>query len=388
MLILVLNSGSSSLKFSMYELDGAIGARPGDRVETRLSVEKLLFKGELTAIGASADGKFKVTGESSELLSEKVRLADHKAAIAAMFDWVEKNYKSLVPVAVGHRIVHGGRDYVQPCLIDNRLLKRLEELSSFAPNHLPAALETVHAALECFPDAQHVGCFDTAFHRTMPEVARVLPLPIEFFEEGVEKFGFHGLSYEYVLQEFERVHGTEAANGRLVIAHLGNGCSLAAVKNRRCFDTTMGFSPTGGLVMGTRSGDLDPGLVDYLCDHRGLSTEEFAEVVNKKSGLIGLSGVTSDMQTLLAKESDNEGVRRALEIFCYHAAKHICAMASTIGGIDSLIFTGGIGEHADEIRRRICNRVAFLGARTFVIKTNEELIIARHAYGLAGSSDS
>lgn len=359
----------------MYELDGTTEARRGDEAEARLGGdrgEKLLFKEELTAIGAGADSKFK----------------DHKAAIAAMFDWLEKNHKTLVPAAVGHRIVHGGRDYVQPCVVDDRLLKRLEELSTFAPNHLPPALETLHAALECFPDAVHVGCFDTAFHRTMPEVARVLPLPVKFFDEGVEKFGFHGLSYEYVLQEFERVYGVKAASGRLVIAHLGNGCSLAAVKDRKCFDTTMGFSPTGGLVMGTRAGDLDPGLVNYLCDHRGLSTEEFTELVNKKSGLLGLSGLTPDMRTLLSKESENEGVRRALEIFCYHAAKHICAMASAIGGVDALIFTGGIGEHAEEIRRRICERIEFLGAEACVIKTNEELVIARHAFGLAKTSDS
>jgi len=300
--------------------------------------------------------------------------------------------------------VHGGRDYVEPCLIDNSVIGRLEELSSFAPNHLPAALETLNAALECFPDARHVGCFDTAFHRTMPKVARVLPIPVRFFDEGVEKFGFHGLSYEYVLQEFDRVCGPKAAGGRLVIAHLGNGCSLAAVKGRRCFDTTMGFSPAGGLVMGTRSGDLDPGLVNYLCEHRGLSTDDFSELVNKRSGLVGLSGLSSDMRILLAEEDNNEAARLALEIFCYHASKHICAMASAIGGIDSLIFTGGIGEHADEIRRRICERLEFLGVklgaphsvaggtveisarqatvRTFVISTNEELIIARHTFDL------
>lgn len=421
----------------MYELDGATEARHGDRAEARLEgvetrsegdpaqgrserdcAEKLLFKGELTAIGSGAEGRFQVRGypkvtpdnkgAESELVSEVVQLEDHRAAITTMLDWLERNNETLVPKAIGHRIVHGGRDYVEPCLIDNSVIGRLEELSSLAPNHLPAALETLNAALECFPDARHVGCFDTAFHRAMPKVARVLPLPFRFFDEGVEKFGFHGLSYEYVLQEFDRVCGPQAAGGRLVIAHLGNGCSLAAVKERRCFDTTMGFSPTGGLVMGTRSGDLDPGLVNYLCEHRGLSTEEFSDLVNKRSGLVGLSGLTSDMRKLLAEEGNNEGARLALEIFCYHASKHICAMASAIGGIDTLIFTGGIGEHAEEIRRRICERLEFLGVklgaahpiaggtveisslqaavRTFVISTNEELIIARHTFELVKAS--
>jgi acetate kinase len=382
---LILNSGSSSLKFSVFELNG----------------EKLrsLLSGNLSGIGAG-EGHFVLKSELFEKVDEDLDLSKHEDAIAKILEWLKGNFKEKVD-CVGHRIVHGGRQLVKPQLIDDDMMVCLNELSRFAPLHLPPAIETVNAARKAFDDVPQVACFDTSFHRTMPVRARMLPLTKElYFDDGVEKFGFHGLSYEFVVGELSRKFGTEIGNAKLVIAHLGNGCSMAAVSNRTSVETTMGFSPAGGLVMGTRSGDIDPGLLTFFATEKKMSASNFVEFVNQKSGLKGLSGVSSDMKKLLDQEDRNEDAKRAIEIFCYHVRKHIGALSAALGGIDALVFTGGIGENASPIRERICSGLKFLGveidetlnekrgtaeitkdgssARTFVVETNEELMIAEH----------
>lgn len=382
---LILNSGSSSLKFSIFEVDG--------------ENMKAIVQGNLSGIG-SGEGHFALKSETYQKVDEDLDLDDHSGAIAKLIEWLQRNLQKQFD-CIGHRIVHGGREFVKPQLIDDGMIGGLRDLSRFAPLHLPPAIATLTAARNAFSHVPHVACFDTSFHRTMPEKARMMPLTKElFFEDGVEKFGFHGLSYEFVVSDLSAKFGTEIANGKLVVAHLGNGCSMAAVSEGKSVETTMGFSPAGGLMMGTRSGDIDPGLVTFFASQKNFSLEEFVEVVNHKSGLKGLSGISSDMKKLLEEEERNADAKRAIEIFCYHAQKHIGALSASMNGIDALVFTGGIGENASEIRERICDRLKFLGieidrglnpkrgtreisltgahTRTFVVETNEELMIARH----------
>lgn len=381
--LLVLNSGSSSLKFSVFELKD-------DKLRS-------ILRGNLSGI-ATGEGHFSLESDSHGAVAEDIDLFKHSDAIKVMLGWFEKNFDGKVS-SVGHRIVHGGTKFVKATEIDDQMIAELRQLSRFAPLHLPPAIASVEAARKAFPNVPHVACFDTSFHRTMPEVARMLPLTKKLFvEDGVEKFGFHGLSYEFVSAELSQRYGEKIGNGKLIIAHMGNGCSMAAVENGKSIDTTMGFSPAGGMVMGTRSGDVDPGLVTYFASEKKMSASEFVELVNKRSGLLGLSELSSDMKKLLDEENANEDAKRALEIFCYHARKHVGALAAALGGLDALVFTGGIGEHASQVRTRICNGLQFLGieideklneergtleitrdgarARTFVIETNEELRIA------------
>jgi len=382
--LLVLNSGSSSLKFSVFEL--------------RDSVLHSTLRGNLSGI-ATGEGHFALKNETGSLIDADVNLDTHADAITKMLDWFNHHFTDGQICCVGHRIVHGGSKFVRATRIDDSMLADLKLLARFAPLHLPPAIATVEASLQAFPAIPHVACFDTSFHRTMPERARMLPLTRElFFEDGLEKFGFHGLSYEYVSAELCRRFGNQIGGGKVIIAHLGNGCSMVAIENGKSVDTTMGFSPAGGLVMGTRSGDIDPGLITYFSTEKKFSASEFVEFVNKQSGLLGLSGLNSDMKKLLDEEHANDDARRAVDIFCYHARKHIGALCATLNGIDALVFTGGIGEHSNPIRSRICDGLQFIGVeidqdlnnqtgtaeisktgarvRTFVIETNEELRIA------------
>jgi len=385
---LILNSGSSSLKFSIFEFEHTLRA---------------ICSGNLSGIAPGAAGNFKVRGEGITSIDESVPLDSHSQAIARLLVWLKNNLEQPID-CIGHRVVHGGRHFTEPKIIDDSMLATLHDVARFAPLHLPSAIMTIKAARAALGDIPHVACFDTSFHRTMPTRARMLPLNRElFFEDGVEKFGFHGISYEYVLGQLKEQFGEDVAVGKVVIAHLGNGCSMAAIENGKSVETTMGFSPTGGLVMGTRSGDLDPGLLTYFATERLFSAAEFVDFCNQESGLYGLSGVSSDMKTLLDLEDENEHARRALEIYCYHAQKHIGALAAAMNGLDALVFTGGIGENAAPIRQRICKRLGFLGiqidenlneqgagdvsqqgakSRTFVIRTNEELMIAKHCLKL------
>jgi acetate kinase len=390
--ILALNTGSSSIKFALYETG---------------EVEKLLFTGSLTRIGHEG-GVFSVKdGQGSSVASERIAVPDHDSACAYLFSWVVRQGKAYRPDAIGHRMVHGGPLYSSPQPVTLELIASLEELVPYAPEHLPQALKAVRYGLKHFPGTIQVSCFDTSFHSSMPSVARFYPLPESICNEGVQRYGFHGLSYEYLLGELERQGGREAAQGRVILAHLGHGASMAAVKAGRSIDTTMGFSPAGGLMMSTRTGDLDPGVILFLLQQDKMNAAQIKEMVNRQSGLLGISGISDDMQVLLSMESQNLKAREAVAMFCYRAKMCIGSYAAVMGGVATLVFSGGIGEHAAEIRRRICEGLGFLGiavdasrnevsapvispdgsaVTVRVIATNEELMIVRHTLAiLAGT---
>lgn len=382
--ILTINSGSSSIKFSLYHMG---------------QDEILEFHGEMEGIGQSKGRFHTVTGSGEDLVSLSLNLPNHEAAFKVLFEWFDDNKSAHNINAVGHRIVHGGTKYKEARPVTEELLKQLQELSPFAPEHLPHELSAMGAVNKHYPGAKQVACFDTAFHRNMPEAARLYPLPHSLSDEGVIRYGFHGLSYEYIMTELISEVGEETANGRVIIAHLGNGASMAAVSGGQCIDTTMGFTPTGGLVMSTRSGDLDPGVILYLLEKKGMTPCEVNEMVNRKAGLLGISGISGDMGKLLSME--NESAEMAVHIFCYQAKKFIGSLAAVLGGLETLVFTGGIGENSAEVRWKICDGLEFLGinlnkesnlAHTSVIsrknapvtvlvmKTDEELMIARHVF--------
>ena len=390
--ILALNTGSSSIKFALYDTG---------------EDEELLFTGSLTRIGHEG-GAFSVRdGQGSSLAGESVSLPDHDAACAYLFSWVVSQGEEYKPDAIGHRMVHGGPQYSSPQVVSPELIASLEELVPYAPEHLPQALKAVTYTSKHFPGTLQVTCFDTSFHSLMPPVARFYPLPESIRTEGVQRYGFHGLSYEYLLGELERQGGSDAARGRIIFAHLGHGASMAAVKEGRSIDTTMGFSPAGGLVMSTRTGDLDPGVILFLLQQDKMNAAQIKEMVNRQSGLLGISGISDDMQMLLSMERQNLKAREAVDMFCYSAKMYLGSYAAVMGGVDTLVFSGGIGEHAAEIRRRICEGLGFLGiavessrnvvsspvispdgsaVTVRVIATNEELMIVRHTLAiLAGT---
>jgi acetate kinase len=360
MIVLALNGGSSTLKFAAFRIDG--------------EAETCLVRATIPA-------------------------ADPKVALLAAFDALRAANVTRVD-AVGHRVVHGGAKYDAPAVVDAQVRAALVDLVPFAPLHLPSEIAILDAAAERFPGVPQVACFDTAFHRTLPEVAERFAIPRRFFDDGVRRYGFHGLSYQYVVETI----GARAL-GRAVIAHLGNGASMAAVKGGVSIDTTMGMTPTGGIVMGTRCGDLDPGVLLYLQRRYALDADAIDDVVNRQSGLLGVSGQTSDMRNLLdLRRGGDERARAALAIFVYSARKSIGALAAALGGLDTLVFTGGIGEHAAEVRAEIAAELGFLGvsvdaernARSDaivspdgaacvvrVVPTDEERIVARSTARLA-----
>ncbi|MBN8826345.1 MAG: acetate/propionate family kinase [Spirosoma sp.] len=339
--LLVLNSGSSSIKFAVYDL-----------------AERRIASGKLTRIG-QATGAFERT-DGHQTNTDALALPDHTAALNVLFDWLHQQ-SHLYIGAIGHRMVHGGERYWTPQRVTDGLLADLRLLIPLAPDHLPAEISLIEAVAAQYPQLPQVVCFDTAFHHSMPALARRLPVPRYLAEEGVIRYGFHGLSYEYVMTRLRQDAGDDVANGRVVLAHLGNGASMAAVRQGKCMDTTMGFTPTGGLMMGTRTGDLDPGVVLYLLNHRGLESSELSRLLNDESGLLGVSGTSSDMQTLLQLEPDPPAAAEAIALFCYLAAKQLGALVTVLNGLDTLVFTGGIGENAPTIRARICERLAYLG---------------------------
>jgi acetate kinase len=386
--ILTINSGSSSIKFSLH--------RMGDR-------EEQVFAGKLDRIG-TGKGYFTARGaDGAELVREELELTDHEQAFRLFLQWLLKWLGKLELTAVGHRLVHGGIRHRRPQLITPRLERELEKLRRLAPDHLPNALKGIEAVRHHAPTLPQVACFDTSFHRTMPRLAQLIPIPREFWAEGVIRYGFHGLSYEYIMQELARTVGGAAAGGRIILAHLGNGASMAAVQHGRSLDTTMGFTPAGGLMMGTRSGDLGPGVISYFLEEKGLSGREIRKLFNDRSGLLGVSGLTSDMGELLAQREADTQAAEAIALFCYRAKQFLGALIAVLGGLDSLVFTGGIGENAPPIRWGICQGLKDLGivldpdlndknapvisagesrATVRVMKTNEELIIAHHTDAL------
>jgi acetate kinase len=341
--------------------------------------------GVVLALNAGSSSlKYALFGDGDpppRLVSGKIeRVADAVSALDPILKQVATSGKK--PVAVGHRIVHGGPKYVTPARITADVLAELRRMSPFDPEHLPAEISIIEAVTERFPGLPQVACFDTAFHRDLPRVSRILPIPRKYEAAGVRRYGFHGLSYEYLVDQLRREPG--GLPRRVVLAHLGNGASLAAVLDGTCVDTTMGFTPTAGVPMSRRSGDLDPGLVDYLARTEGMTPAQFHDMVNTRSGLLGISETSSDVRDLLAKEKDDPRAAEALAVFCHRVKQAIGAFAATLGGLDLLVFSGGIGENAAVIRERIGTGLEFLGAAVRVLKTDEELQIARLTRGTLG----
>jgi acetate kinase len=379
---LVLNAGSSSLKFCVYQ-------RPaGDswRLEAR---------GQIEGIGTSPRLDIKDASGAS-LANQVVEGRDGREAIAALAGWLRSKYSGSRVLGVGHRVVHGGPHFTGPIVLDADVLAKLRELVPLAPLHQPYNLAAIEAVFDRLPGVPQVACFDTSFHRGQPAVAELVPLPSEIRRSGVQRYGFHGLSYEYIATVLPQV-APEIANGRVIVAHLGSGASLCAMRERKSIDSTLGFTALDGLCMGTRPGALDPGVVLHLFQGLGLSAKEVETLLYKKSGLLGISGISNDMRNLLGR-SESEA-RLAVDYFVYRAAKEIGALAAVLGGVDAVVFTAGIGENSAEIRQRICEASAWLGisldakanadkgprittphskVSAWVIPTNEELMIARH----------
>ena len=387
--ILTINSGSSSLKLSLYHMAG--------------TSETLVLSGDIERIGLRA-GLFHVKDVNGDTLVHRhLDLPDHDTALGVLFEWLANYAPGQDLCAVGHRMVHGGPKYNQPHLITSELMAALNELVPLAPDHLPHELHAIQAVSRMYPSLTQVACFDTAYHRHMPALAQMYALPRYLMHEGVMRYGFHGLSYEYIMQELRSTAGPEVADGRVIAAHLGNGASMTAVRNGKSVDTTMGFTPTGGLVMSTRSGDLDPGVVLFLLEEKGMRPHAVNVMLNQQAGLLAVSGVSSDMKALLNNAWEDSRVSEAVELFCYQAKKYLGALAAVLAGLDTLIFTGGIGENAPAVRECITRDMEFLGIHlnavrnnanaavisddsspvtVRVMKTNEELMIARHTRNL------
>jgi len=341
--ILTINGGSSSIKFALFEA--------GDSLP-------LILKGGIDRIG-SPDATLRVDGSHS--FSRLISSPGRAGAVEALMDWLEEFSGSEPFDALGHRVVHGGPRYWEPQRINAELIGELQRLSPFDADHLPEEIRLTQAFHRRFPDLPQIACFDTAFHHDLPRVAQLLPIPRRFESQGVRRYGFHGLSYEFLMLELARLAGGDAAHGRIILAHLGSGASLAAVRDGEPVDTSMSFTPTSGVPMGTRSGDLDPGLFWYLSRTQKMSPWQFHEMVDSGSGLLGMSETSSDMRDLLACESHDVRAAEAVALFCYQIKKWIGAYAAALGGLDTLVFAGGIGENAPVIRARICEGLEFLG---------------------------
>jgi acetate kinase len=344
--ILTINGGSSSIKFAMFE-----AAAPLRR----------FLEGSIERIGLP-EAMLRVKGlEQADNFSRPLAAPDHTVAVGVLMDWIEERLGRVGLSAVGHRVVHGGPKYSDPQLVTQEMVEELRQLTPFDPEHLPEEILLTEAFHRRFPDLPQVACFDTAFHHDLPRVARLLPIPRRYEAQGVRRYGFHGLSYSFLMGELARLAGTEAAQGRVILAHLGNGASLAAVHHGKAVDTSMGFTPTAGVPMSTRSGDLDPGLVWYLARSEKLSAKQFNEMVNFQSGLLGISETSSDMRDLLECEAQDVRAGEAVALFCYQVKKWVGAFAAALGGLDTLVFAGGIGENAPVVRTRICDGLGFLG---------------------------
>lgn len=387
--ILTINSGSSSIKAALFDV----------------RQNSLVLSARLDRIGLR-DGVFRVQrADESYLVDRSLALIDQDVALQALLDWLKEHPDACELDAVGHRVVHGGSKFVEPCHATPEMVGALRELVSLAPDHLPNEIKAIDCIGRAYPSLPQVACFDTAFHRSMPTVAQTYALPADLRQAGLSRYGFHGLSYEFIVDELRRDAGPNSVGERVVIAHLGNGASMAAVRDGKSVDTTMGFTPAGGLVMGTRSGDLDPGVLLYLLRQEGLSADQLDQLTNHQSGLLGVSGVSSDMKDLLAEEPNNPQAAEAVELFCYQARKFLAAMTAALGGLDDLVFTGGIGERSAVIRYRICSGLGYLGIRVDskqnesgsmvispdgsqvtvrVLPTNEELMIAKHTRDVLG----
>jgi acetate kinase len=344
--ILTVNGGSSSIKFALFEAVNPL---------------RRILEGEIERIGLP-EATWRVKGvNQADNFSRPMKAPDHAAAVGVLMDWIEKRGGRDALTAVGHRVVHGGPKYSQPERITSKMVEELHQFSAFDPDHLPEEIQLIETFHRRFPDLPQVACFDTAFHHDLPRVAQLLPIPRRYDVQGVRRYGFHGLSYSFLMRELARLAGTEAAQGRVILAHLGNGASLAAVHCGKSVDTSMSFTPTAGVPMSTRTGDLDPGLVWYLACTEHLDAKGFSEMVNSQSGLLGVSETNSDMRDLLEREAHNVRAAEAIALFCYQVKKWIGAFAAALGGLDTLVFAAGIGENAPTIRVRICGGLGFLG---------------------------
>ncbi len=380
--ILTINGGSSSIKFSLYRIKEPL---------------EQLFDGEIENIGSKKSTlNFNSTSDQQKN-SIDIEAADHDQAANHLIEWLEKQEHFDSVKAIGHRIVHGMK-HTQPELVTDDLLNELKKISAFDPNHLPEEIKLIEVFKKRYPALKQIACFDTSFHTSMPVVAKLLTIPRRYYAMGIQRYGFHGLSYAYLMEELKRVAGEETAKGKIILAHLGSGASLAAVKDGKSMDTSMGFTPTSGLPMSTRTGDLDPGVAWYLMQHEKLTPKEFNHLINDESGLLGISETNSDMKELMKIENKDDRAKEAIELFYYQTKKWIGSYAAALGGLDTLVFSGGIGEHSPEVRSKICDNLEFLGieldeiknmnnepvisteiskVKVHVIKTNEELMIAK-----------
>ncbi|MBA3829321.1 MAG: acetate/propionate family kinase [Taibaiella sp.] len=379
--ILSINGGSSSIKFAIHKIEQSLIQ---------------LLSGEIENIGTE-NTKLNFNNFNTHQKSTiDIKAVSYTNASTFLVDWLEK--QGFDPVrAIGHRIVHGMK-HTEPERITPELIDELKNISAYDPEHLPQEIKLIELFSTRFPAIPQIACFDTSFHTSMPVIAKLLAIPRRYYSMGIQRYGFHGLSYSYLMEELKRITSDKVAKGRIILAHLGSGASLAAVKDGKSMDTSMGFTPTSGLMMGTRAGDLDPGVAWYLMKSEKLDPKQFNDLINYQSGMLGISEVSSDMQELIRNQGKDNRVGEAIELFCYQIKKWIGSFATVLGGLDTLIFSGGIGENSPEVRGRVCEGMKFLGieldqARNLknesiissemsnvcvrVIKTNEELMMAR-----------
>ena len=380
--VLTINGGSSSIKFALYEIERSL---------------KQLFYGKMENIGTKNTKLSFTNADTYEENSFNINAADHTNAGNLLIEWLEKQDGFVSVKAIGHRIVHGMK-HTEPEQITSGLVDELKKISAYDPEHLPGEINLIEIFQKRYPLLPQIACFDTSFHSSMPPVAKMLPIPRRYNEKGIQRYGFHGLSYAWLMEELKRIQGNETAQGKIILAHLGNGASIAAVKDGISIDTSMGFTPTSGLPMGTRSGDLEPGVAWYLMKVEKLTPEQFSHLINHESGLLGVSETSSDMRELMKIKDTDSRAAEAIELFCYQTKKWIGSYAAALGGLDTLVFSGGIGENAPEVRDRVCRGLEFLGIEldeiknvnneaiistdaskvcVRVIKTNEELMIAK-----------
>lgn len=380
--ILTINGGSSSIKFSIYKIEDSL---------------TLMLNGQIKDIGKpKAELSFKnALNEQNNAI--KIQAKNHNEAALFLIDWLEKQTAFNNVKAIGHRIVHGMK-HTAPEIIDPELLNDLKRISAYDPDHLPEEIKLIEVFSKRYPLLKQVACFDTSFHTTMPKVAKLLSIPRRFFEQGIQRYGFHGISYSFLIEELNKLAGSEISNGKVILAHLGSGASIAAVKDGKSMDTSMGFTPASGLPMSTRAGDLDPGVAWYLMEFEKLNPKDFNFMINHESGLLGVSQTSSGMQELIEVESTNSNAKEAVELFCYQTKKWIGSFAAVLDGLETLVFSGGIGENSPQVRSKISKGLGYLGIEldeaknrnneaiistesskvtVRVIKTNEEVMIAR-----------
>lgn len=386
-MILTINVGSSSIKFALFEALDAL---------------QLMIDGTIESIG-HGDAAFRFSKFNNPPKSNKsLGCINQLQAATFLIEWLKEESDFKAITFIGHRVVHG-MEHTMPEVITPELLSELKQISSYDPEHLPDEIRMIEMFADHCPNLKQIACFDTAFHSTMPKVAKTLAIPRRYYNKGIRRYGFHGLSYAYLLQELKNIAGKEGAYGKVILAHLGSGASLAAVKDGKSVDSTMGFTPASGLPMSTRSGDLDPGVAWFLMQFENMGPKQFNHLINHESGLLGISETSADMRALMAVEDTDSRAEEAIELFCYQSKKGIGSFAAVLEGLETLVFAGGIGEHSPKVRSKICDGLSFLGVEldeiknmnnevkisstaskvsVYVIKTNEELMMARLVFDL------